>query len=228
MKKNVKIAIEAVLLIACIGLVFAIYKSIMQPVEFNRQKEYRESVAIQRLKDIRTLQVAFKSVYGRFSPTADSLVNFYNNGKMEIQMQVGSKDDSLAWANTEKLRKQGLKDADLLQRYLAGEKNLVFAIKQPIAVKDTLFRSRTDFCVDSLRYIPFSGGEQVQIHAVIKPVSGVNVPLFEANMPYYLLLKGLNEQLIINLGAEREDQNKYNGLQVGSINAPNNNAGNWE
>ena len=156
MKKNVKIAIEAVLLIACIGLVFAIYKSIMQPVEFNRQKEYRESVAIQRLKDIRTLQVAFKSVYGRFSPTADSLVNFYNNGKMEIQMQVGSKDDSLAWANTEKLRKQGLKDADLLQRYLAGEKNLVFAIKQPIAVKDTLFRSRTDFCIDSLRYIPFS------------------------------------------------------------------------
>ena len=28
--------------------------------------------------------------------------------------------------------------------------------------------------------------------------------------------------------AEREAQNKYEGLQVGSISAPNNNAGNWE
>ena len=32
----------------------------------------------------------------------------------------------------------------------------------------------------------------------------------------------------INLDAEREDQGRYPGLQVGSITAPNNNAGNWE
>ncbi len=59
-------------------------------------------------------------------------------------------------------------------------------------------------------------------------VSGVPVPLFEAKMPYKLLLKGLDNQLRINLDADRKDQNKYEGLQVGSITAPNNNAGNWE
>jgi hypothetical protein len=48
-------------------------------------------------------------------------------------------------------------------------------------------------------------------------------------MPYKSLLKGLQpEQLRINLDAEREDQGRYKGLQVGSISAPNNNAGNWE
>ena len=56
----------------------------------------------------------------------------------------------------------------------------------------------------------------------------MNVPLFEESMPYKSLLKGLNNQLRINLDAQCEDQGKYKGLQVGSISAPNNNAGNWE
>ena len=64
--------------------------------------------------------------------------------------------------------------------------------------------------------------------AVVKTVTGVPVPLFEAKMPYKLLLRGMDNQLRINLDAERRDQNRYEGLQVGSITAPNNNAGNWE
>lgn len=228
MKKNVKIIIEVALLLICIGLVYAIYSSIMQPVRFNRQKEYRETVAIQRLKDIRTLQVAYKSTYGKFAGTLDSLKLFYENGKMNIKMQVGSQDDSLAMVNTEKYRKQGLKNEQLLQKYLEGEKNLVFAIDSKINVKDTLFKNRTDFVIDSLMTIPFSGGAPVEMKAIVKTVSGVQVPLFEAGMPYPKLLKGLDPQLIVNLRAEREDQNKYNGLMVGSIDAPNNNAGNWE
>ena len=47
-------------------------------------------------------------------------------------------------------------------------------------------------------------------------------------MPYRSLLKGLDRQLQVNLYAEREDLGRYNGLMVGSIDAPNNNAGNWE
>ena len=66
------------------------------------------------------------------------------------------------------------------------------------------------------------------MEAIIKTVSGVQVPLFEARMPYRALCKGLDNQLRINLDAERKDQNKYEGLQVGSISVPNNNAGNWE
>ena len=64
--------------------------------------------------------------------------------------------------------------------------------------------------------------------SAVKTVSGVKVPLFEACMPYRSLLKGLDNQLRINLDAEREDTGRYPGLKVGSISAPNNNAGNWE
>jgi hypothetical protein len=38
----------------------------------------------------------------------------------------------------------------------------------------------------------------------------------------------MDNQLRINLDAECEDLGHYKGLQVGSVTAPNNNAGNWE
>ena len=230
MNKLVKILIEVALLLISVLLVYLIYSSIMQPVNFNKERARRESVAIQRLKDIRTLQVAYKGVNGKYVSTVDSLADFYNNGKMAIVMQVGSADDSLAWAHTEKIKKANRKitGEQLYQMYLAGDKDLVFSVESKINVKDTLFNNRPDFCVDSLKYIPFSGGQEVEMDAVSKMVSGVSVPLFEAKVPFKALLKGMDNQLRINLDAERRDQNKYEGLQVGSITAPNNNAGNWE
>ena len=217
------------------GLTVAIVRSVMEPVNFNKHRAYRESVAIQRLKDIRDLQVAYKNVNGRYASTIDSLKMFYNDGKMKITMSVGSKDDSLAMAHTEQIKKKyrNLKGdklaAKLNELYQAGDQNLVFQIVTEIPVKDTVFHSRQDFNVDDLAIIPFSQGDSVILQSTIKTVSGVKVPLFEASMPFKSLLKGLEpEQLRINLDAEREDQGRYKGLQVGSISAPNNNAGNWE
>lgn len=230
MNKTVKILIECVLLVAIVGLVYVFYSSIMEPINFNKERSRRETVAIQRLKDIRTLQVAYKSVNGKFASTVDSLKNFYETGEMAVVMQIGSADDSLAMAHTDAIKKANRKitNQELYKRYLAGDKNLVFSIEHKLAVKDTLFNDRPDFCIDSLKYIPFSGGIPVTMEAVTKQVSGVQVPLFEAKMAYRDLLKGLDNQLRINLDAERRDQNRYEGLQVGSITAPNNNAGNWE
>lgn len=230
MKKSVKVIVEVVLFLAIIGLVYALYSSIMQPVNFKKQREYRESVGIQRLKDVRTLQVAYKSVYGKFTSTVDSLKDFYEKGEMTVIMQVGSLDDSVAVAHTDMVKKANKKitNLDLFKMYQDGDKKLVFSVDNKIPVRDTLFNGRTDFVIDSLKTIPFSGGQPLEMEAVTKTVSGVMVPLFEAKMPYQALLSGMDRQLLINLKADRKDQNKYEGLQVGSITAPNNNAGNWE
>lgn len=223
-----KIFTYVILPVAIVALTYAIIESVMSPVRFNKQKEYRESVGIERLKDLRTLQVAFKSEYGRFSPTIDSLKDFYNNGKIKVVMQIGSKDDSLAVDNTNKIKRRNprIKPEQLFELYKSGEK-LVFQIENYIAVKDTLFKGRDNFCIDSLAFIPFCG-DSVIMESANKMVSGVNVPLFEACMPYKSLLRGLDNQLRINLDAERNDTGRYPGLKVGSITAPNNNAGNWE
>ena len=233
MNKVAKIIIEVVLLAAICGLVYLLYSNIMKPVNFNKERDSRKAVAVQRLQDIRTLQVAYKSVTGKFNSSVDSLKQFYENGQMEIVMQIGSMDDSLAVMNTEAIKKANkkLKPEQLTQKlqeaYAAGQK-VVFSTVTKVPVRDTLFRNRPDFCVDSLKYIPFSGKEPIQMESAIKMVSGVPVPLFEARIPWKSLLKGMDKQLIINLNAESRDLNRYEGLQVGSITAPNNNAGNWE
>jgi len=233
MNKALKIVLEIVLAGIIAALAWALIASIQKPVKFNEEVAARSKVGIQRLKDIRTLQEAFKSTHGRFSPTVDSLKLFYETGKMDIVMQIGSLDDSLAVVNTEAIKKANRKlkgdqlIAKLQEAYDNGQR-VVFNRTTQIPVKDTLFNHRTDFCIDSLYYIPFSGRQLTEMETVIKTVSGVQVPLFEARMPYRALCKGLDNQLRINLDASRKDQNKYEGLQVGSITVPNNNAGNWE
>ncbi len=234
MNKSVKIAVECALAVLIVLVAWLTVRSVQKPVKFNKEVAARSQVAIQRLKDIRTLQVAFKSETGRFSPTMDSLKMFYESGKMAIVMQIGSMDDSLAVVNTEAIKKAAGKKAKpeeilakLQEAYKAGTP-VVYSVTNQVPVKDTLFNNRPDFCIDSLAYIPFSGGAKTEMESTIKLVSGVHVPLFEARMPYKALCKGLDNQLRINLDAERRDQNKYEGLQVGSVTAPNNNAGNWE
>jgi hypothetical protein len=231
MKGFWKICLSILLFCLAVFLVWRIYSSIMEPVNFNKEKAFRESVAISRLKDIRTLQVAFKGTHNRFVSTLDSLQNFYKNGEMTVIMQIGSNDDSLAVAHTAAIKKKNpkIKAIDLYQMYLAGDKDLVFAIESKVPVKEAVKEDLTpSFNVDSIAFIPFSGGEKVEMEADSRLVSGVQVPLFEARMPYKKLLKGMDNQLRINLDAERKDQNKYEGLQVGSVSQPNNNAGNWE
>ena len=227
MNKAVKIIVEVLLALLACGLVYLIVRSVSKPVEFKKEQARREQVGIQCLKDIRTLQVAFKGVYNRYTPSVDSLIQFYNDGKMEIVMQIGSNDDSLAVVNTAAIKKKNRKitPEQLYQLYLNGEKNLVFNITTPIAVKDTLFNDREDFVVDSLAYIPFSGGAKVEMESIIKSVSGVQVPLFEARMPYKALLRGMDYQLIVNLNAEREKSNKYISESAGKYPRGNSGAG---
>ena len=188
-----------------IALAYLLVRSIQQPVQFNKEKSAREADAITILKDIRTLQVAYKNVYNHYAPAMDSLLDFYKNGEMTIVKQIGSMDDSLAVAQ-KRVRREIMK----------------------MPVKDTIFKDRASFNPESLRTIPYSGGDPVILKSDIKVVSGVNVPLFEADIPYNSLLKGMDHQLLVNLNYERNEQGRYPGLQVGSIDNPNNNAGNWE
>ena len=109
MNKAVKILVEVLLLAAIAGLAYLLYSNIMQPVNFNKEKASRQAVAVQRLKDIRTLQVAHKSVTGKFNSSIDSLKQFYETGTMDIVMQIGSMDDSIAVANTEAIKKANRK-----------------------------------------------------------------------------------------------------------------------
>ncbi|MCI6429149.1 MAG: hypothetical protein MR809_09760 [Rikenellaceae bacterium] len=230
MNKTVKLLVTGILLpVVIILLAVVTVQSVMEPIKFNKAKDAREKVAIQQLKDIRDLQVAFKSVNGRYTSSFDTLITFYKSGKMKVVMKVGSMDDSLAVVNTKALKKKNPKiTAEQMLELVAQGQRLVFTTESEIPVSDTLFTNRDNFNVDVIGVIPFSEGQPVEMESTIRMVSGVQVPLFEAAMPYKALLKGLDNQLRINLDDDRIKSDRYPGLKVGSVSAPNNNAGNWE
>ena len=227
-----------ILPVAIAALVYLNFESIAEPVRYEETKKARENVAIQRLKDIRTLQEAHKNVSGRYASTMDSLQLFYNEGSMTVVLQIGNHDDSVAVANTaaleKKLKAKGVKAKDMQARifdeYNKSNQTLrvVCSVESKVPVKDTLFNERADFNIDSLAYIPFSGGEKIIMKSVISETQGIKLPLFEARVPYTLLLKGLDEQLVVNTISEKEDLELYPGLKVGDVEKANNNAGNWE
>ena len=169
--------------------------------------------------------------------TTDVEAFFYNEGYMTSAIQIGNPDDSVAVANTQAYLKKrnwsNLKDEVKQQRlfeaHLADSTlNIVCSVPRKTPVKDILFTDRKDFCVDSLAFIPFSGKDTVIMKTVLSETQGVKLPLFEARMPYKSLLRGLDEQLVVNEIAKRKDLELYAGLKVGDVEKANNNAGNWE
>ena len=83
-----------------------------------------EDVAIQRLKDIRALQEAYKSVNSSYASTMESLQLFYAD---DSQMAAHTAEVTM------KLRASGVKpDAvseDLHKLYKSGDKNLCFTLE---------------------------------------------------------------------------------------------------
>jgi hypothetical protein len=223
MMKNILVFI--VLPVLAIVLTYFLITGINEPVRFKQAKEYREKLAVKRLKDIRDVQVAYKSQYGKFTDNFDTLINFYNNGMLKIVQQFGSLDDSVAVAQ---------KKVQTNTINVPVRDN----IKLRSCCANWQLLENDQYCdnclADSLRFVPLVGGE-FEMEAVIRRVSGVDVPLFEARVPFDQLLNGLKRQEVVNINAEVEAINKtlttnkhYSGIKVGSVDQPNNNAGNWE
>jgi hypothetical protein len=200
-----KTIIQIILGVIVIVLGYLLIDSLMEPIRFNNAVEYRKDLVVQRLKNIRELQIAYKDSYGRFTGGFDTLINFYKNDSLKIVRQIGSWDDSAAVAN-----------------------KLVYTDTVKVAVKDSLFKSITGFNIDSIAYVPVVN-EPFQLQSIsYLSISKVVIPLFEVSVHNDIYLKGLDRQAIVNLNDEQENMNKYPGLKVGSITQPNNNAGNWE
>ena len=77
---NKKRALELFLWVLSIFFASQIYSSINGPIKFNQVKNDRYTQVIDRLKDIRTAQIAHKDVNGFYADNFDSLVSFIDNG----------------------------------------------------------------------------------------------------------------------------------------------------
>ncbi len=206
--------IQVLLIIVAVGLTYFIYKGIQRPIQFEQSKEARYNATIERLKEIRKAQVAYKDVYGHFTGSWDTLIDFVKNDSIINVRKIGELTDSMI-------------EAGLTERK---------ALRMGLIIRDTLKESVLNAVFngsvnpEKLKYIPvpdttaeFSLGA-----TVITTGSGIKVPVFEAKAHNNIILRGLNRQFVINLNEQRRTNEKYPGLRVGSLQETVNNAGNWE
>ena len=227
-----KTVINLVLAACAIGLVYICYGSIMGPINFDETKKAREKEIIARLIDIRKAQQEYRTLHqGAYTDNFDSLIDFVKTAKLPFIMKVGTlTDDQLNNGMTEKKAMDIINKAKRTNKWDEVEKEGLQNFRRDtmwVAVMDTIFAK--GFNPDSMKFIPHGNGAQFEMNVRNDTAkSGAPVYLFEVKAPYDTYLSGLDKQEIINLKDLDSKLGKYSGLMVGSIDTPNNGAGNWE
>lgn len=208
MKVTLKILVAA----AVVLLVYMCYRSIMTPIEFNKEKDARESAIKARLIDIRKAQIEYKNVYKTHAGTFADLIKFLKDDKLPFLIKEGVLTD-------EQLEK-GMTEKEAVKKGLIRRDTIW------VVAKDTLFGA--NYNVDDLANVPGAGIKFTMDTATLTSGSGYTVKVFEAGVKYNDYLGDLDKQLVVNLNDKAEKLGKYDGLRVGSLTEINNNAGNWE
>ena len=206
-----KLGIQVALWILSIFFAYKIYDSISGPIKFNQVKNERFALVINRLKDIRTAQIAHKDVKGKFSNNFDSLVKFVDEGIFTL---IEKRDSSyLEYDRTYRI--------DMLKEVIVVD-TLGF-----VPVKDSLFKNNNSY--KKMAYLPIDGLEDstFNIKAEIINKNGYMVPVFEVKISKNILLYDQNEDLVKQEN-ETVSVDGVNGPEIilGSLSKVSTN-GNW-
>ncbi|MDG1342162.1 MAG: hypothetical protein P8P72_03975 [Flavobacteriaceae bacterium] len=175
-----KIGIQIVLWVASIFFAYKIYDSINGPIKFNEEKNVRYAKVINRLKDIRTAQIAHRDVKGVFSNNFDSLIKFIDEGQFTL---IEKRDSSfLEYDRTYRI--------DMLREII------VIDTLGTVPVKDSLFR--TSLSYKNMAFIPIEGvdDQKFEIAAKVIDKNGYKVPVFEVKVKKNVILFDQNKDLI--------------------------------
>ena len=165
--------IQIVLLIGIVVLAYYVWETIQTPVRFNKEKDARAEVAIQNLKDIRSVQQMFKSLNDTFTPSFDTLIKFMTEGQIPVVNIIYDPSDTT----------------------LSKTINDTIGF---VSVADSLFGHRKDFVINDIQYIPFSDGVKCDLDAGRINKGGVWVSVFMAMARKEDYLKGMDKALIRN------------------------------
>ena len=191
---NKKRALELFLWVLSIFFASQIYSSINGPIKFNQVKNDRYTQVIDRLKDIRTAQIAHKDVNGFYANNFDSLVSFIDNGIFTV---IEKRDSSYLEYNRT-YRIDMLKEVEIVD-------TLGF-----VSVKDSLFGDNESYKM--MAKVPIEGTDsEFSIKADIIDKNGYQVPVFEVKVKKDIVLFDQNKDLL-------DQENKV--VSVDGVNGP--------
>ncbi len=216
----VKKIAQCILLVVIIAFAYVIFQQVSNPIKFEQDLKAKKTQVIDRIKDIRIAQRAFKSKYQRFTSTFDSLADFILHDSLVLERKLVDEDDSVGMARLKKLKKRNIEEFK-------------------VAVIDTIFNEKgkvrrlTAEDVYNFRFVPGTNNKvQYTMNAgIVTTESKIVIPVIEVKVAYQQFLDTVNyRQEVINLIKDEAliAYNKYPGIKFGSMETGNNEAGNWE
>ncbi len=206
---------KAIFIVLFLGLIvlfsYLLVINIRKPIQFEKELDKRVDATVQKLKDIRSVQVVFKDKYGKYTGDIDSLINFVRYDSLEIKKLVMVKK----WNQDEMTKAEALK------------KGILKSEKSYVPTYDSLWNNKS-YPIEELKYIPFTDNVEFTLASGEVEASKIMVQVFECYAKYDDLLNGMDEQLVVNFIDERTTHERFDGLKVGSLEEATNNAGNWE
>ena len=231
MKATVRILLGLAICFLC----YICVMSVMTPINFENTREAREGAVIKNLVDLRTAETEYRAQNGRYTADLDSLILFICTGeKKEVIKEGALTDKQLEAGLTELKAVKMIQKAEKTGNWKEVDANGLRGFKRDTIstpLLQALYKGEYDEnTISKILVIPYTEG--VRYEAVVNDdystSQGIHVPLIEVRAHFNTWLADQDDQERVNL-IDREEQLKhYPGLRFGSIEEPNNNAGNWE
>ena len=187
-------------------LAYFVFNSIDSEVEFQKVAKERIDENVQKLKDLRQVQIAYKKVNDTYANNFEALIDFLENGSMVIVKAIGETPDSLT-------------DAQALELGIIS-RDTAYVLAKETVFDEAYLSSRNGkypLNLTALTNIPHSEG-LYSVDAGRVEKGKVMVQVFEISTTYAAVFTGLD--------AENKSYELNNLLKVGSMDEASLN-GNW-
>jgi len=182
-KPQLRPVISIVLWVLTAVFAYLIYESIQAPIKFDKVKEARYKVAVNRFQDLKKVQQAFKTVKGRYTDNMEEIIKFVEN---EYFVIIERKDSSVA--DVARNKAFGLTE---------GYYKDVVVTKEiaRVLVKDSLFKDSDRY--KRLNLVRVDGlAAEIQMSAGFVDRNDAKVPVFEARLKKRDLLTDQDQSLV--------------------------------
>jgi len=187
-------------------LAYFVFNSIDSEVAFQKVAKERIAENVQKLKDLRQVQIAYKKVNDTYANNFEALIDFLENGSMVIVKAIGETPDSLT-------------DAQALELGIIN-RDTAYVLAKETVFDEAYLSSRNGkypLNLTTLTNIPHSE-ELYSVDAGRVEKGKVMVQVFEISTTYAAVFTGLD--------AENKSYELENLLKVGSMDEASIN-GNW-
>jgi hypothetical protein len=216
---NLKKILSLVFVLLSVFFLYLIYGTVQEPIEFEKLKEKRYKVAVEKFIEIKSVQQAYKNKHGKYTHNLDSLITFIENEEFVI---VERKDSSVVDASRNAA--YGISGANG-----GGYRKDIVNIKEigRVKIKDSLFKNSDRY--KELDVVKIQGLEplKIKMESGMMDYKETKVPVFKATLKKDLLLSDQKKVFIMKENKSQSVEG-INGLEIvlGSMEEVNL-SGNW-